>query len=220
MEDVQMYKCEDGNIVSFLESAVRNQYASTNEGRPVFDTVLYAEITSPGQKNQIHRIEVERKLHDGTVKRRVWQNTERGLLYMDDRFSKQLDAWRKGRTDTAVQGMPLSAYPMVDVAQAASLRATGVHSVEQLAAVPDANLGNLGPQGRQLRDGAKAFLAAAAGQAPLERLTSENNDLKDRIAIMERQMAQLVAEDPEAEPEKKKPGRPRKVTPTAQLQPV
>jgi cell division protein FtsB len=54
---------------------------------------------------------------------------------------------------------------------------------------------------------AQAMLDAAAGGAEAQKYAAENEALKQRIADMEKQFAELSAR---VEPEKRGPGRPRK----------
>lgn len=202
--DTPMYRTADGNVVQFWEKPVQNKVATANNGRPIFYKALMARITSPAMKTQTPDQEVRLTDENGVVIRRKvrYVNADTGQTeYWEDHFREQLRAYEDGRR-TDGNGTPLESYPKLDVAQIAMLKMQGVNFLEQLAIVPDSQLANLGPGGRALRDGASAYIEAAKGNAPMDRLAKENEDMKAELAALKANMEQLVAM-------KRKPGRPR-----------
>lgn len=204
--DTPMYRTVDGNVVQFWEKPIQNKTASANNGRPIFLKALMARITSPAMKTQTPDQEVRLTDEDGKIIRRKirYTNADTGMVETwEDYFREQLKAYDAGKAET--KGTPLDSYPKLDVAQIAMLKMQGIHSLEDLAGVADSQLGNLGPGGRSLRDGAVAYIEAAKGNAPMEKLAQENETMKAQLAAMQQNMEQLLA----AQETKRKPGRPR-----------
>lgn len=199
------YGEKGGSIVCFWEQPVKNEFASKTEGRPIFDIAIMGQIRTPGAKMSIFEFEIERQIHGGAVKCRVDERSERWVDILRD----QLDAWRKQKTDQDLSGTPLETWPRLDVAMIASLRASGIFSLEALSEVPDSSLDVLGMNGRVLREQAKAMIEQAKGNAPIERLTAENDTLKQRLAALEAQFEKL-SEGVEEPVQTRGPGRPRK----------
>lgn len=171
-----LMKAEDGNVVQVFLDTRKNEYASETEGRPIFDKCLMVRVISPGSR----QTEV---IHE--AKRIDWRNVEHVQRHIVERFRKFIDAFESGQQSPELQGTPLDAWPRLDVRQIAELRAQNVHTLEALASVPDGHLGGLGLNGRELRESAKRFLAAAAGEAPMAKLEKENTSLKERIDVLE-----------------------------------
>lgn len=205
--DTPMYRTADGNVVQFWEKPVQNKTATANNGRPIFYKALMARITSPAMKTQTPDQEVRLIDEHGTVIRKKirYTNADTGQIeYWEDYFRDQLRAFEDGRK-TDGNGTPLESYPKLDVAQIAMLKMQGIHFLEQLSVVPDSQLANLGPGGRALRDGANAYIEAAKGNAPMDKLAKENEDMRAQLAAMQENMNQLLA----MQETKRKPGRPR-----------
>ena len=210
-----MYSCADGSVVKFEERPVQHKAKSDAAGRPIYWTALLAVVHCPGMKNQVVGLEVELRDENGKVIRRKVDHTKGDgtPVYRDEMFREQLKAWRDNKTGTDAIGTPLQMYPRLDVAQIASLQGIGINTLEALAAVPDSLLHQV-TNGRSMRDGAKAYLEAANGGAPIERLNAANAELEEKLKIMAERLAALEGTAPEAETtetEPKKRGRPPKV---------
>ena len=184
----QMYRCQDGNVVQFGEVAIPDEFRSQSEGRAVMHKGIMAIVRGPGMKNQeVHQLIEVRDEGGRIIKRPVYRTTrDRQRIHWDDVYKDQLKAWREQRQGTDALGTPLDQYPTIDVAQAAMLRNSGIHSLEQLSAVPDTNLDTLGPRGRSLRDGAKTFLESMTG----------NSALKAQIDALQAHLAAMAAAQP------------------------
>ncbi|MCA3704254.1 MAG: hypothetical protein INF12_14625 [Methylobacterium sp.] len=193
-----LMKADDGNVIQVYWDTKKNEYASSQEGRPVFDKVQIVRVISPGARNQ----EV---LHE--AKRVDWRNQEHADPRIAERFGKYIEAFERGNSSPDLQGTPLTAWSRLDVRQIAELRASNVHTIEALANVPDGALGDLGMGARELREAAKRFLEAARGEAPVAKLEAENRDLRDRIAQLESAVEAMKAQTDEP---KRGPGRPPK----------
>lgn len=201
----QAFKFDESSLVCFWETTAKNEYASKQEGRPIFDVVLMGQIRTPGAKMSIFDFEIERRCHGGQVKRRV---NERSELWVDV-LENQLAVWRKQREDKDLSGTPLETWPKLGVAEVASLNASGIYSMEQLAALPDSRLDVLGMNGRVLREQAKAHIELAKKNAPMEKLVEENETLKGQMESLRLQIQEL-SDKYVSQEEKRGPGRPRK----------
>lgn len=186
-----MYRTPEGNVVQFYEMAVPHEKLSEQTGRAVVWKAMMAIIRGPGMKNQEQHQQIY--LHDEAgkqVKRALYRTTaDKRRVYWDEVLKDPLRAYKEGREGTA-DGTPLENYPKIDVAQAAQLRANGVHNLEQLGAVPDAQLHTLGPHARDLRDGAARFLSSMTSN---DAIRQQNAEMQRQLAEMQKQLAELTA---------------------------
>lgn len=157
-------------LVSFYKGAVQNHTESDAQGRPIFDERTMISIAVPGQSDIVKRPAHELDFH---------------------RFPKLYEAFKAGHT-AAESGTPLSAWPTVSVAQVAELGARNVRTVEQLAEMSDVDAQKFMGL-NSLRQRAKDFLEAAKGNAPLTAMRAELESRDAKIAVMESQMAELLA---------------------------
>jgi hypothetical protein len=171
-------KPETSNLlVRFRVVAVQKKDGKTlvlhpETGLPVFEDVEYIEIRVPGQRDIVDR-----------------------PVTADDkqRFAPQYQAWKSsGGKDSGEVGTPLSLMPGLPPSIAAELKHFGCETVEQFAGMADGALKNVGPY-VQWRDKARAFIAAAKGQAPITKLADENEALRRRTEALEKQLQELVA---------------------------
>lgn len=190
---------DDTLWVKFEKRAVQNSFRSEQEGRPCFDDVVFVSIIAPGDQNN----KVDRPAHEGDKQRfpRQWANFERG-------DSEKID------------GMPIEEWAAITRSQAEELKYAGVRTVEQLCAASDGQMQKI-MGGVSLRERAKAFLADAKKGAEAQRIAAENQELRDRISMLEAQIKQIGAlQKPSADQPvsdiPKRRGRPPKIqTPVA-----
>lgn len=153
----------------FYDKAVQDRKETEIQGRAVFKNVPFVEILIPGAPNQRPNL--------------------RATDEYKARFPKAWGAYlerKKGLAD----GTPLEQWPYLNAAQVAELKHAGVYSVEQLSAVADGNLKNLGLHGRDLRDRAKQFLQ---GSSDTERELRETAvEQARKIANLEAKIEQLL----------------------------
>jgi hypothetical protein len=195
-----MMKGSDGQILRFYYEPAKNEGASVHAGRPIFDTVLYVDIITPGQSHSTPSFEVER----------VWAEQSKAVLNTEDtckrspkyaEYAEQIEKFKRGENVGDLGGTPLKHWPRIDRGLAATLAAANIHTVEALAGVSDGNLQHIGMGARELREQAKAFLAQAAGDAPVSQLTdqvatlrSENQRLQTELVAVSRQVTELNAQ--------------------------
>lgn len=181
-----LYKGDDNTALRFFYEPVRNNFQSEKIGRPMFDTVLYVEVLTPGNNTDIPRFEVERKYCEEAG----------GLVQTSPKFEQYrsaVEAFKRQEGDAAYGGTPISQWPQIDVGLAATLKAAGVFSVEGLAEVSDSALHNLGIGGRTLREQAKAFLTSRQFGLPSAAAAAELSNTKAELECTQAELAELRA---------------------------
>lgn len=187
------------SIVQFERATVRNSAASAAEGRPIYDKILRVYITPPGQKNQVVTHELERVFYapEGQQPR-----IRRHEVYWPV-FQEHLRAWDDG-SGASMTGTPLNELRALDMSIVASLREMGIHTVEHLAALPDAHL----PMGgRTWRELAAGYLKQAEGQKPLAEMAARLARLEEDNAALKAQLAGQGIEPAEGKPRRGRPPR-------------
>ena len=181
--------------------------ASKLAGRPVPRTAVFACITSFGSKDEHHAIADEwlASIRDRAVKGEY-------PLEWAQHFRAKFEEWKKGN-ELPRTGTPVKTWQMISREQANRLHVIGHTTVEDLAMVPDTALGQIGLDGRYLRDLARGWIKEAEDKGGNARALADANvridDLEKSNATLRQRLAALEAKDP-----KRGPGRPRKVTDT------
>lgn len=175
---------DEGLFVKFSLEARKNGHTGEWENRE------YITLHVPGDKTNIPHRPVEAK--------------------DKQRFAKAYEAWRRGLGEVH-EGQPLKDWAAITPAEVMMLAQSNVYTVEQLAAVSDANAQAIGPI-LALRDRARRHVAESKQAAPLDAMNA-------RLAELERRNGELLAllegqTRPEPQPEAEAPkrrGRPPKV---------
>lgn len=189
----QIYKGPDGVALRFYYVPAVNNFQTEKHGHQIFDTSLMVEVMVPGMRESTPQIEIERILcteagsGDGPDGRIV----KRSPKYAE--YSAQVEAFKRQTGDGLVEGTPLASWTSIDAGTTATLKAAGVFTVEQLAAVSDGNLGHLGIGGLRLREMAQQFLNTRTLGQPSAEMASQNATMRNRIAELEQQVADLQA---------------------------
>lgn len=146
--------------VEFYNESVHNAAKSTDAGRPIHDDAVFVRIVIPGGKTTVERpIKEEDKL----------------------RFPRQWAHFQQQGTTGGMIGTPLKEWVALSRAQVADFNAVGIFTVDQLAGLNDHGIQAIGMGGREWKAKARAFLAAAAGNAPLETLAAENERMAEEL---------------------------------------
>lgn len=154
-----------GPFVEFALHPKQNMEKSVQAGRPIFEDVEYVKIIVPGDRDEVHRPARESDRRQ---------------------FQQQYAAFKAGK-EAPVTGTPLTAWPSLTASQVAELAFFNVKTVEQLADLPDAHAQKfMGIQA--IKQKAKAFLEAAAGNAPLEKAMAAIEERDNVIETMQRQL--------------------------------
>jgi hypothetical protein len=170
-EDGKQFADDDKLLVKFDVRAVKHDKKSEEAGRPIFYDAEYIQVIVPGSRDV-------------------------STFPMDDhyrrRFQKRYDAWKANTASNTLDGTLLSELPWMSKSQIAELNYSNVFTVEQLASLSDANaqkfMGNF-----QLRERAKNYLAAAAGEAPMLKLQAALEERDNHIQVLERKVNDLMA---------------------------
>lgn len=189
--DDQIFKGPDGVALRFFHTPSQNNFQTEKHGRPIFDTSLMVEVMVPGMRESTPQVEIERVLcaeagvGDGPDGRIV----KRSPKY--EEYREAVEAFKRNNGEGLVQGTPLSSWPSLDAGTSATFKAQGIHTVEQLAAISDGHLANLGTGGRRLREMAQAFISTRTFGVPSAEMASENAQLKERVAFLEGRITDL-----------------------------
>jgi hypothetical protein len=148
-------------FVTFNLEPHLNQTKTSQEGRPIYEEKEYIMIMVPGDKDSI----VHRPVSD-----------------MDKmRFADRYDRWVRKVGDERLEGTPLKAVGFLNGAQIKELEFFNCYSVEQLAAMSDANASKfLGMH--NIRQRARDYVQAAKDAAPLASIRAELETKDSQLA--------------------------------------
>lgn len=172
-------------LVKWRWEPKQNKEKSKAEGRPVFEDAPWITIRIPG---------------DPTFAIDHFASPEEM-----DQHAASFEAFRRKESSEGIVGTRLEEWPQISRSMVEELKHFSIRTVEQLAALTDSNTRNV-PRGMDLRERAKAFLAAAKASAPVAELQEKNRDLEARLAAMEKQLEQAMQELDKATAPKRKAG--------------
>jgi hypothetical protein len=156
----------------FYVGTKKNQAKSLEAGRPVFDDIEYVEIHTPGDKSNIPVKPVTDE------HRRRWP--------------RHYEQFKAGREQMG-SGQPLREWAAITPSMVAELAHFKVHTVEDLAAISDGALKNIGPL-LSLRTKAQDFIAQGKRGAPSQKLRAELDAANNEREVLKRQVAELAAD--------------------------
>lgn len=107
-----------------------------------------------------------------------------------DRWPQAYEAFKKG-LEPALNGTPLEEWAILNKAQVLELKAMHVLTIEDVASLPDTAVQRIGRGGYALRDRAIAYLDQAKEQELVTRVTAENEDLREQMAVLSRQVQEM-----------------------------
>jgi hypothetical protein len=190
---------DSGLFVQFYMESIEDEEQSKIEGRPFFRDVPFIKIIPVGDKNTV-------------VCRPVKLDYDANTPPDTVRWPAQYAAFQNQQVQVS-EGTPLEQWGPITKSQALMFKAVNVHTVEQLAAVSDQNLHNLGMGAREMREKATAYIADAKGGAGTAKLQAENEELRQKIEALQNQMNALL-ENVNKDEDKPKRGRPFKTQET------
>lgn len=158
-------------FVQFNYHPHKNEEKTAEAGRPIYEDRVYVMIIVPGDKDSIvHRPAYPRDF---------------------ERFPKQYQAFQNKSAD-AIIGTPLSSLTWLSASQVKELEYFGIRTVEHLATVNDNVAGKF--HGLQsLKQRAADFVAAAKDAAPMLEMRKQLEQRDEQLAILQKQMAELMA---------------------------
>ena len=166
---------EDENLlVRFFKHPRENEEKSEEAGHPIFEELLYTEIMTPGDKDNI--ICRPMREHDKS------------------RFPRHWEAYQKRVSgDEAIEGTLLEEWPQITRSAVEELKFYHIRTVEQLASMSDANAQNL-RGAATLKQKAVKYLDSAMS----------NEELSRQLAEQKQQIADLIAAAEQADKPKKR----------------
>jgi hypothetical protein len=110
------------------------------------------------------------------------------------RWPKHWQAYQTGE-EVKASGFPLEQWPEIatDEGLLRDLNHKHIYTVEQLAAVSDQNLANIGLGARALVAKAQAFLAVQKDSGAVARYAAQYEQVSEENALLKRQLAELSA---------------------------
>ena len=156
--------------VTFTRVPVLDDFKSQEAGRPIYDEEDHITTRIPGDKL-------------ATSVAKVRDSHKR-------RFPTQWAAYQNGQAQSQT-GTPLEVWPQMTVGTVATLKASGISTVEQLAEMTDSN-GQSIMGFHDLKRKAVAFLEAAKGEAVNNKMAAELSKRDEEIEALKAQMAALM----------------------------
>lgn len=162
--------------VEFRMEAVHMGAESEKQGRPIYKDVPYIEINFPGDRTK-------------KIYRPVKMEADHQSPADPVRFPRQWGAFQN-QQEQVQMGTPIEQWGPLTKSQAMELKAMRIHTVEQLAGIPDQNLTWLGA--REMRDKAEVWLKQAGNGKEVLRLEAENVQLREDLAQQKEQLKELA----------------------------
>ena len=168
-DESRQYQGDEKLAVIFYKRAIKNEFKSTEAGRPIFDELDYIKILTPGSRDTFE--------------------SEASPEYQN-RFATQWAKYKSNQEQT-VSGTPLSEVPWLTMAQVLELKGVNINSVEALAGVAD-SMAQKFMGINELKRRAQTYLDAAHDAAPLLKMQEELRKRDEQIAEL-RQMIEAQA---------------------------
>lgn len=188
MREEERFKADDRLYVIFYKGAIKDGFRSEQEGRPIFKDVDFIKIFVPGDKNSV-------------IERPVEENDK-------NRFASRWEKYLKKQDGQYASGTPLNMWPQLTPSQIAEMNAMNIFTVEQLAELPDGFAQKI-LGAHELRRRAKVFLDVSRKDGEAQALaekeaksTAENEELKARIAVLEKALLDKKIEEKPASDKK------------------
>ena len=166
---------DKGLFVTFYDESVEHPHKSEEAGYPIFVDVTYIQILFPGD-NTRKTVRPAKLVADG------------GAPPDPQRWPAQWQAY-KSQSEQVESGLPVTQWGPLTKSQALMLKSLSIHTVEQLAAVPDHALTWMGA--REMQAKAQAFLRNAQDGAEVNRLQAENDALRADVDALKAQFQAL-----------------------------
>lgn len=195
-------------FVQFEEREIGiNPEASETAGRPIPRVITLACITPHGSKDRFEK-QADTWLKEIRAKA---MHGEYPLEWVNF-FEAQYGEWKKGN-ELPREGTPTRTWPAVTKEQGVRLCALGYTTIEDVAQIPDQALGQVGPDGRYLRDLARTWITESKDKGINARALADANlkldQQSERIRSLEQQL-QMLQTQLQEQPVKRGPGRPPK----------
>ncbi len=171
--------------VQWETRAIEDRSASLAAGHYVAKDVDYAVIMRPGSRDKLEKEAI------------VWLSELRAKDQKNEipptwfpAFQASFKAWKDGEEEP-VNGTSVKLFPVLTPSQLKTLQSAGIKTIEDLAQIPDQDLGILGIGGLNLKLKARAWLEQAVDKG---KLAEENASLKTQMTQMQEQLNFLTSE--------------------------
>jgi len=169
---------------------VLNEAKTKEQKRPVYDEIEVCDIYLAANKYTQGTFPAHEvwKINKGTDEN-GFERVEPVTYAM--RFSKQYMEFKSG-SPQSISGTPLSELPFLTQGKRLELKALNIHTAESLAALDGPNLKMLGPNGRDMKNDAAAYLAKAKEGMSANAMTSELSKRDDEISKLKAQIDAMM----------------------------
>ena len=171
--------------VQWETRAIEDRSASLAAGHYVAKDVDYAVIMRPGSRDKLEKEAI------------VWLSELRAKDQKNEipptwfpAFQASFKAWKDGEEEP-VNGTSVKLFPVLTTSPIKTLQSAGIKTIEDLAQIPDQDLGILGIGGLNLKLKARAWLEQAVDKG---KLAEENASLKTQMTQMQEQLNFLTSE--------------------------
>jgi hypothetical protein len=174
----------DETVVPLFRAMSReNKALSDKEGRPIFEDVEVVDIRFAGSRNYgtYPATQLSHWMND------PYTGEQRPITYAE-RFRKQYAQFLEHKQQTK-SGTPLEFAGFLTEARRSELKAQNVYTIETLAAIEGAELKNLGPGGREMKNQAVDFIAKGKANVPNLEMQAELDAMRARLAVFEEDKA-------------------------------
>jgi hypothetical protein len=175
-------------IVTFENFPVLNETKSKEANRPVYEDMEVCRIRMGGDRLNAPVFPAWAEAPGGV------ENEDGYIVQMTyaEKYADQYAKFKKGEAQTK-DGTPIEALTFLTPARIKEFKALNVYTAEALAGLDGQNLKSLGNGGLDYKTKAQAYLDNAAGSANVTRLASENEELKQQLAEMQKEREQYTA---------------------------
>lgn len=171
--------------VEFYTEAEENPAMSREAGRPIFEDKEFVRIRIVGDpKSSLIAPAQSSAGRD--------RETGQSFSYAE-KFPEHYRYFKAQQDQQTAAGTPLTEMPWLTAAKRAELKALNILTVEGLAGLDGTMLQRIGMGARELKNKAEAWLDSASGNAATAKMASELAARDDKIAALERQMADIIA---------------------------
>lgn len=179
--EAAMYGDDRSLTVTFYKETILQDLATAEAGHPIYKDFDFISIVTPGGKSDLRRP--------------VKMSDDGGHPPDPKRFPMAWARFQNANT-VAQDGFPLEQCPFLPKAEIMGFKAGQVHTVEQLANIPDSALQNFGMMSRKWRDMALAYLARAEGNKDISQLATKYDNLLRDFESLRGQFIALSGAEP------------------------
>lgn len=183
---MSMQKTGDEAVVPLFRNLSQpNKAKSDAEGRPIFDDIEVVEIRFAGSRNYgVYPVnEMSHWISD------PYTGEQRSITYAE-RFKRQYYQFKEHQTQTK-SGTPIDLAPFLTEARKSELKGQNIYTVEALAVIEGAELKNLGPGGRDMKNQAIEYIEQGKANVPNIQMQAELDAMRAKMAVLEEDNAAL-----------------------------